>query len=235
LNERKEGKVTGSALAQRESVLLKASFYNNPFVGLFLRASDKLVAVPRHVPEKTMEAAQAALQVTPFHTSISQSNLLGIFSVMNSKGAVLSCLAEKYEVLEFKKQGLNVALLDPFSPGNNVAANDKAALVSHHLSRSDITAVGDCLGVEVFQHRFATPSIITSISVTNRGFLAHNDLTETELKVLEKMFKVPGMQATVNGGTVFNSLGAVANSNGALVGAQTTGFEVQRIYQALFG
>lgn len=223
------------ASRHRESVLLKGSFYNNPYVGLFLRASDKLVAVPRSIPEKTLESVQSALRVPVFNASISQSNLLGIFSVMNSTGAVLSSLAEKQEALEFKKQGLNVAFLEPFSPGNNVAANDKAALASHHLSKPDLKRIGDCLGVEVFQHRFAAPSIITSIAVTNRGFVAHNDLTDTELKLLEKIFKVRGMQATVNGGTVFSSLGLVANSNGALAGEASTGFEVQRIFEALFG
>lgn len=215
--------------------MLKASFYNNPFIGLYLRASDELVAVPKNIPSKTLEAAQAALGARIFHASISQSNLLGIFSVMNSSGALLSSLAEPAEAALFKQQGLNIDFLEPLSPGNNVAANDKAALASHHLSKHELKRVEDCLGVEVFQHRFATPSIITSLAVTNKGFVAHNDLTETELKILEKIFGVHGMQATVNGGTVFNGIGLVANSRGALVGEATSGFEVQRIYEALFG
>lgn len=229
-----KGKKDGAA-AQHGNHLLKGSFYNNPFVGLFIRASDERVAVPRNIPQKTLEAVQNALGAPIFSASVSQSNLLGIFSVMNSNGAVLSSLAEKQEASEFKKQGLNVELLEPFSPGCNLAVNNKAALASHHLSKQEVKRVGDCLGVEVFQHRFATPSVITSMVVTNKGFVAHNDLTETELKLLEKMFGVPGMQATVNGGTVCSSLGLVANSRGALVGEATSGFEVQRIFEALFG
>lgn len=229
----KEKKVVTAA--RQPSTLLKGSFYNNPFVGLFVRASDKLVAVPRDVPEKMLQSTQDSLGVPLFRTSISQSHLLGIFCVMNSNGAVISSLAEKQEIAEFKKQGLNVELLDPFSPGNNIACNDKAALASHNLSFSDIARIEDCLGVEVHQHRFATPAVITATVATNRGFVTHNELSEAEIKLLEKMFKVQGQQATVNGGTVYNSIGLVANGKGALVGELTTGFEVQRIYSALFG
>jgi translation initiation factor 6 (eIF-6) len=36
-------------------------------------------------------------------------------------------------------------------------------------------------------------------------------------------------------GVPFVGMGVVANSKGALVGHATSGFEVQRIYEALFG
>jgi len=132
-----------------------------------------------------------------------------------------------------KKRGLNVFSLEALSPGNNVVANDKGALASNRVQKKDLKKISDCLGVEVFQQRFATPTVISSTVATNKGLLVHNDFTETETKFLEKILGARGLQATVNHGVLFNSLGVVANSKGAVVGEATSGFEVQRIYEAL--
>ena len=226
--------VSKSLPAGGQPVFSRASFYNNSFLGMFFRASDELLLAPPNSPHKCLQSAEEALGVPVHRTWLAQSNLLGVFSAMNSRGVVLSPLAEKSEVAALRKLGLNSMLLSGLSPGNNVLANDRAALASHRVDKKMLKKIGDCLGVEVVQHRFGTPSLITSSVVTNRGLLTHNELTDTELKFLEKMFGVRGVQGTVNAGAVFNGLGIVANKNGAVAGEATTGFEMQRIYEALF-
>lgn len=218
-----------------EHRIFRSSFYNNPFLGLFFKASDKLLVAPANCPKNTLERMQAALGVPVLHTFLAQSSLIGIFCVLNSSGAVVSSLAESAEKRLLKKQGLNLFSLDTLSPGNNVVANDRAALASPGIPKPQAKKIGDCLGVEVFQQRFATPRVITSTVATNKGLLVNNDFTETETKFLEKIFGVKGSQATVNNGAAFNSLGVAANSRGAVVGEATSGFELQRIYEALFG
>lgn len=225
----------GGIKPKAEALVLKSSFYNNPFVGMYFKASDQLALAPSNAPVKVVELVERALGVPTVKLLLSQSNLLGLFSCMNSKGVVVTDLAEKAEVALLKKRGLNILLLEGLSPGNNVVANDKAALVSSRVEKKDLRKIEDCLGVEVFQHFFATPALITSTIATNSGLLTHNEITETELKFLEKIFKVQGSQGTVNNGVPFNSLGAVANSKGAVVGDGTSGFETQRIFNALFG
>ncbi|MEW5955684.1 MAG: translation initiation factor 6, partial [Candidatus Micrarchaeota archaeon] len=69
--------------------------------------------------------------------------------------------------------------------------------------------------------------------VTNKGLFACNEASDEELKELEKIFGVPAGKGTANLGSPCNGLCMAANSHGAAVGELTTGFEVQRIYEAL--
>ncbi|MBI3588560.1 translation initiation factor IF-6 [Candidatus Micrarchaeota archaeon] len=214
----------------------KASFFNNPFVGLFFKTSDRLAILPSTAPPKVEEQVASTLGAKPVKLFVDNSPLLGIFCVMNSNGAVVSSSASQDELSVLKAEGLNVAVLDRLSPSNNILANDNAALASPHMGLSQIRAVQDALGVEVVQQRISNHSLLAPTTVvTNRGLLAYNDLTETELRQLERIFRVRGAVGTSNAGTIYNALGVVANSKGAVVGMATTGFESQRIYEALFG
>ncbi len=214
--------------------MVKASFYNNPFIGLYLRASDKLFLCPPISSEKLKASAREALGVEPVELFIDNSPLLGIFTAMNSNGIVLPSLARDESTGVLRKAGLNVCFIDRLSPGNNIAANDKGAVVSSYVPRDDLAKIRDCLGVEVHQMRTSFNPATTTVA-TNRGLLAYNELTATELKRLEAIFKVRGVNGTSNMGVQFNSLGVVANSHGALIGQLTSGFESQKIYEALTG
>ncbi len=214
----------------------KAAFYNNPFIGLYLKASDRLALVPSDAPHKLALQAEACLNVPVERMLIDNSHLLGVMVCLNSNGAVLANQADKREVELLKKHGLNVTRLQKLAPGNNITANDKAAIASHRVTKQECREIEDCLGVEVHQPRFGGMGALASTTVaTNRGALAYNELSETELKLLEKILGIYAMVGTSNLGVQFNALSITANSHGCLVGMQTTGFEMQRIYEALFG
>ncbi len=214
--------------------LVRASFYNNPFIGLYLRASDELFLCPPTSQPKLLSLATEALGLEPLKLFVDNSPLLGVFVAANSSGAVLPSFAGRDEIRKLKAAGVNVCLLDNLAPGNNVLANDFGALASERVPKEKLRELGDVLGVEVHRQRFAT-SIPPTAAVTNKGLYAYNELSATELKRLESIFKVRGLNGTSNMGVHFNSLGVVANSNGGLVGSLTSGFEVQKIYEALSG
>jgi len=213
----------------------KAAYFNNPFIGLYLRASDRLVLCPPTISSKLLEQLEDALAVPVLKLFINSSPLLGLFSAMNSNGVVLPSFADGDEKKALRMAGLNVCTMERLSPGNNLVANDRAAVAAARVSRTDLRKLSDCLGVEVHHPRFADFPLATSTVVTNKGLLAYNELTGLELKKLEAIFGVKGANCTCNMGVYFNSLGVVANSNGAIVGSQTSGFEMQRIYEALGG
>lgn len=214
----------------------KTAFYNNPFIGLFLKASDKLALAPKNSPHKLLLQAEETLGVPCEKIFVDNSHLVGTMIAMNSHGAVVSQSAQHEEISFLKKQGLNVFKLGKFSPGNTILCNDKAAIVNERIDHHSVAKIGECLGVPAIQHRLAGMGALATTSVvTNRGLLAYNELTDTEIKFLEKTFGVRGNVGTSNLGVPFNSLGVAANSHGALVGMQTTGFETQRIFEALFG
>lgn len=214
----------------------KTSIERNPFLGLFLRASDTLLLAPTILPSKILEQAEAALGVRVVRLLINQSNLLGTYCALNSNGVVLPNFAEAAEVNLLKEQGLNLYLMDSRwgAAGNNILVNDKAALVHPGLPREQQKGVQDCLGVEVVPEAVSGIATVGSINiVTNKGLLAFNRITEIELKRLERLFHVSGSMGSANLGVPFVGICAVANSKGALIGDLSSGVEVQRAYQAL--
>lgn len=213
----------------------KTSFYNNPFIGMFVKTNNKTTFVPKNAPDKLVHHAQSALQTTVTRVYIDQSALLGVFAVMNDSGCVIQDFAEQQDKLALKKEGLDVLLLKNYSPGNNILCNNKAALVNPDIPRAEIRKIGDCLGVEVFAQKTGNRFVGTSNVVTDRGLLAYNETSDIELKYLEKIFKVKGTVGTSNFGQTYNGFSIVANDKGALVGGMTTGIEVQRVYEALGG
>jgi translation initiation factor 6 len=105
------------------------------------------------------------------------------------------------------------------------------------ISKAQERKISDALGVEAMAHdTLSKISTVGAINVvTNRGLLAFNEMPQVELKKLERIFKVRGNVGTCNMGVPFVGMGVVANSKGALVGDASSGFEVSRIYEALFG
>ncbi len=213
----------------------KTSFRKNPFIGLFCRASDDLVLLPKTASQKFAEQAERALQVPSARFFVSQSELIGLFTCINSTGVILPAFADNEEARLLRKAGLNVfKCSERFVPGNNLAANDKAVLLNPRIDAREARKIADALGVEPFSHPFRLPTVGSVTVATNKGVLAYNESSEAELKMLERIFGVPAGIGTANLGSVFVSLGVVANSNGALVGELSSGFELQRVYEALF-
>lgn len=219
----------------RRLAIEKTSFRKNPFIGLFCRASDKLVLLPKTAPQKFAEQAERVLQVPSIRLFVNQSELIGLFTCLNSSGVVLPSFADDEEARLLKKAGLNVfKCSERFVPGNNLAANDKAVLLNPRIERREASKIADALGVEAFSHPFRLPTIGSVTVATNKGALAYNESSEAELRMLERIFGVPAGIGTANLGSVFVSLGVVADSRGALVGELSSGFEIQRVYEALF-
>jgi len=218
-----------------ELKIAKTSVYKNPFIGLFMKTNNEVTLAPHGIPKKNAEQAREVLGTRVVHVLIDQSPLVGLLAAMNSSGAVLPCFAEKHAVALLKKEGLNpLVFKGSLTPGNLIACNDRAALVSPLVPRDEAKRVADALGVEVFQQALAGSAVVGAVCVaTNNGVLAFNEASEIELKFLAKIFGCKAVGGTSNFGSVCNSLGVVANSRGALVGEATTGFEIQRVFEAL--
>lgn len=215
--------------------IAKTSVLRNPYIGLFLKASNKHVLLPKHSNKQLVELAERTLCTQPLELFVNQSNLLGILIAMNDSGCILPAFAEKSEVDILKKAGYNAVCLEKaFAAGNNILCNNKAALVNPQVPKVEAKKIGETLNVEVFQQPISGFATVGSTNVvTDKGLLACNETTEVELKYLEKIFGVQAAVGSVNMGSVFNSLGVIANAKGALVGENSSGFEVQRVFQAL--
>ena len=215
---------------------VRSSFSGNPFVGLFARATDRFVAIPLGSHEKFEEAARR-LSPNIVRASISSSPYMGIYMAANSNGAVLPPFCSQRETDALAAAGIEAAVIKDtkFSAlGNNVACNDRGAIVNEELPKGEIKKIEDALGVEAVPMSICSYKTVgMMVAATNKGFLAHNRISEGEMKEVEGILRVPGLNATVNSGTPIVGLGVVANSAGAIAGEDTSGFELGRIEQGL--
>jgi translation initiation factor 6 len=213
------------------------SIVGSASIGVYSLATDKLVLIPKMVPQDKARKTAEWLNVPLIHASIGGSLLAGALACANSNGIILSPFARQEEI-DAIKTGFdgNITIMESRKTafGNLVLANDKGALVDARMKPMIMKQVSDALGVEVVPGRIAGLTYVGSLGVaTNKGVLVHPLLTEEEKKVVESVFKVPVEVGTINCGIPYVGTGLIANSYSAVAGSLTTGPEMFIIGNAL--
>ncbi len=211
--------------------------YRSPNIGIFLKANDRHLLVPKGLAPTKTDKLAGSLGVTPVPASIGESRLLGPLVSMNGNGMLVSRLAEESEIGELAAAtGLNVVRMDSkfTAVGNLVAANDSRALVSPILDGRAVAQVRDILGTEVQRLPVKEYTQVGALVVaTNRGAAVYPGLDEGEVARLGTALGVEAYPTSVNRGVPYVASGIVANSKNAVVGTQTTGPELVFITRAL--
>lgn len=211
--------------------------YKNPNIGLFLKANDKVLLVPKGLAPTKCERLSRDLEVSLCPTSIGGSRLLGPLASINGNGVLVSRMAEQQEIREIAAgTGINVARLESryTAVGNLVAANDKHALVSPVLEAKAVSQVRDILDAEVERvslHQYYQVGAL--VVATNSGAAVFPELDEREVEKIGTCLGVEAYPTPINGGVPFVASGLVANTKNALAGNQTTGPELVFITRAL--
>ncbi|RJX16571.1 translation initiation factor IF-6 [Candidatus Bathyarchaeota archaeon] len=213
--------------------VLRFNILGSPNIGVFSLATDKFAIFPVGLTQRKIERIKNVLKVEVVCLDLAESKLIGVLAEANSNGIILPFYVSDEEVDFLKKNlGINVERIESKKTafGNLVLANDQGALVSPILSKKEVKKIEDVLGVEVFQGSLAGYPYVGSVAVaTNKGILAHPNISEDESKFLTEIFKAPVNIGTVNGGIPFVGSGITINSYGALVGSLTTGPELMAI------
>ena len=214
----------------------RCAYFGNPWIGMFVKGNDDVTLIPVDSMDKLENKAKDNLKTEIVKTTLGQSNLIGVYTAMNSSGAVLPNVADEKEAEVFRKLGLNVYVSKDKrnAHGNNICVNNKGGIINPRIPESEKRRIEDALGVELVSTTLAGYHTVGSSCLsTDKGFLAHFKTTPDELKMLEDVFKVKGEIGTVNTGSGFVSYGVVANSKGYIAGEQTTPFELGRVIQAM--
>ena len=215
--------------------VMKMDVQGEPNLGLLANCNEEICLVGRNFTEKETEKIEKVLDVDIKKVSIAGTNLIGIFTAMNSTGLILPSIIEDYEREELEKLGLNILVPETIENafGNLILVNDYGCVIPKVLERIK-NDIKECFGVPVEVGTIAGSRLLGSMGVvTNRGLLAHRDCTEEELKHLEKVLGVEGDIGTVNFGSPFVGAFVLANSRGVLVPEMTTGPEIARVDEAL--
>lgn len=214
------------------------NFFGSYDVGIFCSCSEEFVLVPYGLDEKNEDILRNELKVDVVPVTIAGSFLVGVLSVANSNGIIVSDFAYDEEVDNIKKilPDINVVKVgEKFNAvGNLILANNKGAIVTPGMDKKELKKVEDALGVEVVKSTIAGRSYVGSIAIaTDAGALLHVETSEDERSLVEEVLKVRTELGTVNNGVTFLKSGIVANKKGAIVGSLTTGPELMIISRAL--
>lgn len=208
------------------------------YVGVFVSASERYAFVGLGVPASSKSIVQDTLGVPVKEINISSSDLIGLFSKCNSNGIVLSSLVmdEELDAIKRLDLGVNVGVIksDLDAVGNNILANDKVAIVNPEYDDISAKQIGDLLGVEVIRaHVGGFKTVGANNLLTNKGLVINNRAADPEKSHLDNITGFDSVRTTANTGSVSVGLCGVANSHGVIVGDNTTGFELERVLEAL--
>ena len=212
------------------------SYFGNPYIGLFLRTNETHTLIPLDATENFASEIERFLKTETLSLSIYSSNLIGIYTAMNSSGIILPNMIDRKEAEKLKKLDLNIYLSSfKFNAfGNNFLVNDNAGIANPDIPKTELKKISDVLGIEIVPMTIAKYKTVGAACVaTNKGFLVHYACPDEERKELESILKVKGSIGSVNRGTGFIALGVSANSKGYICGESTTAFEMGRIEEGL--
>lgn len=214
----------------------RAAYYGNSFLGIFAATNNSHTIFPQGAPRSFVEKVCGALGTKEVRCSIGESELNGVYAVMNSRGVVLPRFDEKSAGRIRQETGLEVyASRERMNAhGNNICVNDRGGIINEHVRQEERRGMEECLGVELVPMRIGAFTTVGSMCVANnKGFLVHYGAKEEEIRELEGIFRVGGMRGTANTGTGFVGVCMLANDRGYVAGQATTAFEMGRMEEAL--
>jgi translation initiation factor 6 len=213
----------------------RMSFNGSPNIGVFVANTEALAIVPPEISQRDVEIIKQELKVEIIRTTIDESSVVGSLVAGNSNGLIISQYALDSEISKLEKFTKVAKLPEKMTAaGNLILANDYAAIVHPQLSKKAIDVINRTLKVKAVKGTIAGLKTVGAAgAATNRGLLVHPNVTEEEIKLLEKVFELPVDIGTVNLGSPLIGTALIANSKGYLAGSLTSGFELGRIEEAL--
>ena len=216
------------------------SFHGDPNVGLYGLATDRFCLLGRNVSSKHVKEIKEVLGVPIIQTSLYGTDLVGLFAAGNSKVVLLPEIV--FET-EFKKLKSALEKIDVeiktiktahTALGNNIILNDKVGIVSPLFSKNKLNQIKKIFDIKIEQFKIAELSVPGSIGViTNKGGIFNPNISDSDIKRIEKLLGFEIGLGTVNMGNPFVSSGIIANSNGFVVGSHSSGYEIARIDESL--
>lgn len=215
----------------------RIAYQGNDWIGMFSKTNNEYTLVPIDSTKKFIESLEDNLKTKCIKTTIGETNLIGSYVAMNSNGIILPNITYGEEATLIKKEtGLNVHINkdNHNANGNNIIVNDKGGIINPRVREKEKDKIQDVLGVELISKKISEYSTVGSNAiVNNKGFLLNYRIDEIELKEIEEILKIRGLRGTINLGTGFISIGALANDYGYIVGKKTTAYEMGRIEESL--
>lgn len=209
--------------------------FNSSFLGVYLRTGENYTLVPSHLDRDIGGMISSTLKTESIEVTIGGSKLLGSLAIMNSNGIILSNIVSEEELPKMP-DSMNVAIIkDKLNAvGNNILANDKAALVHEDFRDKSMKLIEDTLGIEVIKGKIGDVKTVGSCGlVTASGLILPPNVSDEEIENIGNLFGVKGKVGTANFGSIYIGASVVSNSKGALIGEDSTTVEISNIEEVL--
>ncbi len=210
-------------------------FSGSPYLGVYLRASERGAVLPPSTPASLERELGRLLAVPLVRTTVLDSEIVGTLVAVNSKGVVVGDELDDAERAALERLApVTVVRVRQNALGNNVLANDQGAVVHPDFSDETVERISRALGVPA--HRGTVAGLGTvgmAAAATNRGVVVHPRSTDTEVRLLESTLGVPVHKSTANFGVPIVGACLVANSRAFIAGKPTTPVEIAHLSEGL--
>jgi len=218
-------------------VIARTTFEGDSNVGAYGIATDRFIFVSSSISEKVLSVIEKTFNLPLVQSTVATLDAVGLVSVANSNGILVPYTTTDEEFARLKQTSeVPVDWIDDkmTALGNIIATNDNGALCHPDFTPVAKQKIEDILNVEVLPGKIARLPIVGANSIcTNTGAIVHPLATDDEIDQLSQLLKVHVEVGTVNRGSPYTSLGVLANVDGLIAGADTTGVELAHISQVL--
>ena len=203
--------------------------------GVYASVIGNVLFLPLALQKSDVEIIETALELESVQLTIGGSNLIGSLIEGNSNGMGVADIAGPEDIDKLTSYGDVVVMESSVNAaGNLLLANENGVLASTVVPKEGLEILSDALKVPAANVSIAGQEVIGSLGVCNdMGVVLHPDVSEPEVKIVEKTLGVPAMVGTVSFGSPLVGAGIVCSNNGAFAGGDTTGPELNRIEDAL--
>jgi len=220
---------------------LKLNFHGDPNVGLHGVATDKFCLLGRCATEEQVKEIENVLKVPVIQVGLYGTDLIGIFAVATNDAVLVPDIIFPNELKSIKEKlakhkiAVHTIKTEHTALGNNLIMNEKTGIISTVYDRKSAEQIKKAFPkVKFGQFDLSELTIVGSLGqVTAKGGIFSPNISDDEIKNLEKMFGFEIGLGTVNMGNPFISSGIIANSNGLIIGAMSSGYEMSRIFESL--
>ncbi|MFC1697174.1 translation initiation factor IF-6 [Nanoarchaeota archaeon] len=212
--------------------ILRTNFNGNPNVGLFGFATEEYCLIGKEVKKKDIKEIEKVLKVPCHRISLCGTSLIGAFAAGNSNILLLPEIVfeEELKVLDNLKIKYQVIKTHLTAFGNNILCNDNGCLVNPEFSAVQKKQIRTALNVPLKPGTIAGLDIVGSLGISNKNAcIVHRNASDEEIEKVSDLLELEVHTGTANFGNPFVKSAIIANSNGFVIGGQSTGVEVNNV------
>ncbi|NHI91051.1 MAG: translation initiation factor IF-6 [Candidatus Lokiarchaeota archaeon] len=214
-------------------MIKRCNLFGNENIGVFGWSCDDYCLVGSGIEKKNRLILEEILKVPIYEVNISQAKIVHTLSIGNKKG-ILAPRTIRDDELDILKKICGVATRIPHeltAIGNHILCNDNGAIFNPEYNSTIRKIIEDTLDIEAVPYNILKnePGLVGTHAIcNNKGVLIHSEADEEKLKEVSDILKVKADFGTLNLG-YYPGAGGIVNSNGGVVGNETTGPEIMHL------